>query len=176
MDDGTGMETFEWGVILLVYGLPVIGLIFFGFIGAHVERSHYASIRAREAATGGLPITASRILDATQTVADARLVSSSVVISQDYFKRFLANLRTVFGGRIRSYETLMDRARREALLRLKEQCPDASVLANLRLETSAIAKASGNKGVIAVEVLAYATAVRYAGPVPTAQPPGSAAG
>lgn len=161
MDDGSVMTTVEWGVLLLVYGLPVLGLIFFGFIGAHVERKHYASIREREAATQALPIFAGRTLDPAHTVAEARLVSTEVVISHDYFKRFLASLRTIFGGRIPSYETLMDRARREALLRLKEQCPQASVLANLRLETIAISKRSGNKGVIAVEVLAYATAIRY---------------
>jgi uncharacterized protein YbjQ (UPF0145 family) len=47
-------------------------------------------------------------------------VSGSVVVSVDYFKRFLAGLRTLVGGRVTSYETLLDRARREAILRCKE--------------------------------------------------------
>jgi uncharacterized protein YbjQ (UPF0145 family) len=161
MDDPENFELLNWAVILLVYGLPVLGLIFFGFIGSYVERKHYASIRAREAATAALPIVTLKTLDPEKIVASARLVSTAVVISHDHFKRFLANLRSIFGGRIRSYDTLMDRARREALLRLKAQCPEASIIANLRLETLTVAKSAGNRGVIAVEVIAYGTAVRY---------------
>jgi uncharacterized protein YbjQ (UPF0145 family) len=160
-DDASGPGTSDWLILVIVYGLPVLATIFFGFIGSYVERKHLASVRAREAATTSLPIIASKTWDTTQLVADARLVVSAVVISQDHFKRFLANLRNIFGGRIRSYETLMDRARREALLRLKEQSPDANLIANLRLETVAISKSTGNKGVVAVEVIAYGTAIRY---------------
>ena len=55
---------------------------------------------------------------------DAASASSRVVISLDHFKRFLAGLRALVGGRIRSYETLLDRARREALMRMKEAARD----------------------------------------------------
>ena len=37
------------------------------------------------------------------------------------FKRFLANLRRLIGGRVKSYESILDRARREALLRMKTE-------------------------------------------------------
>lgn len=171
MDNPETFELVDWVAVLLVYGLPVLGLIFFGFIGSYVERKHYASIRAREAATAALPIVTMKTLDPEKIVASARLVSTEVVISHDHFKRFLANLRSIFGGRIRAYDTLMDRARREALLRLKEQCPDASIIANLRLETLTVSKSAGNKGVIAVEILAYGTAVRYGLDFPAVPPP-----
>jgi uncharacterized protein YbjQ (UPF0145 family) len=55
----------------------------------------------------------------------ARLVSGSVVISSDYFKTFVAGFRAFFGGRFRGYETLLERARREALLRLKAEAQAA---------------------------------------------------
>lgn len=152
---------YEWVIVLLVYGAPVFGLIFFGFIGAYVEKKHYVSIRAREAATAALPIMAARTLEAGRAVADARLVVAEVMISHDYFKRFLAQLRNFFGGRIRSYDTLMDRARREALLRLKEQSPGASIIANLRLETVCISTQRKN-AVVGVSIVAYGTAIRYA--------------
>ena len=158
--DATDPDQISWIIVLLVYGLPVLGLIFFGFIGAHVERKHYASIRAREAALARLPAMASRTLEADKIVAEARLVTAEVVITQDYFKRFLAGLRNIFGGRVRSYETLLDRARREAVLRLKEQAAGAHVIANLRLETSAIMKDSAKNKNVAVCVIAYGTAVR----------------
>ena len=53
-------------------------------------------------------------------IRSARLVSGSAVISVDYFKRILFSLRNIFGGNVKSYESLLERARREALLRMKE--------------------------------------------------------
>ena len=52
----------------------------------------------------------------------------------------------------------MDRARREAILRLKESCLDATQIINLRIETSSIYKGKGNQ-IGSVEVFAYATAI-----------------
>ncbi len=161
MDDPNTLETYDWIAVALVYGLPILGLIFFGFIGAYVERRHYAALRIREAATARLPIMTARTLETGRLVADARLVATEVMISHDYFKRFLAQLRNLFGGRIRSYDTLLDRARREALLRLKEQCPDASIIANLRLETLCVTTSRRNS-IVGVELIAYGTAIRYA--------------
>lgn len=162
MDDSNGLESVEWIILLLVYGLPLLALIIFGLIGATVEKRHYASIRAREAATASLPAVTLRKIISDRVVIDTRLVAAEVAISHDHFKRFLANLRKIFGGRLRSYETLVDRARREALLRLKEQCPDASLIANVRFETSMSSSARGNRGLIAVELIAYGTAIRFA--------------
>ena len=39
----------------------------------------------------------------------------------DYLKNFLSRIRNIFGGEMKSYRTLMVRARREALLRIVEQ-------------------------------------------------------
>src|SRR5690606_13733740 len=103
-----------------------------------------------------------RTLDSSRPVAEARLITASVVISHDNFKRFLAQLRKIFGGPLRSYESLLDRARREAVLRLKEQCPEAHIVLNLRLDTANIASTQGKKGIGALEVIAYGTAVRFA--------------
>jgi uncharacterized protein YbjQ (UPF0145 family) len=91
-------------------------------------------------------------------IKNSRLVNGSVVISIDYFKKFVASLMNFFGGRVSTYETLIDRARREAILRMKEDAGDASEIINVRIETSSISKnASDNIG--AVEVLAYGTAI-----------------
>ncbi len=159
--DGSGPDDLAFVFVLLIYLLPVVGLVVFGFIGRWVEKKHYEDIRRRERATAHLPAMASRTLETGRPVAEARLVAAEVVISHDYFKRFLANLRNIFGGRLRAYETLLDRARREAVLRLKESAPQAHVIANLRLETACIAKARGKQGIVAVEVIASGTAVRY---------------
>jgi len=84
----------------------------------------------------------------------------SVVISVDYFKRLLAALRNFFGGRVKSYETLLDRARREAILRMQQEAKElgANVVINIKLETASISK--GRKNAIgSVEILAYGTAM-----------------
>ena len=150
-------------IVLVIYGLPFLFFVVSGFAGVMIERRHYRSIRLREAATASLPVVNLRAPEPGRPVADARLVCASVVISHDNFKRFLAQLRKIFGGRLRSYESLLDRARREAVLRIKEQCPDAHIVLNLRLETANIANTQGKKGIGALEVVAYGTAVRYAG-------------
>ena len=92
----------------------------------------------------------------------ADLVMGSVVVSHDYFKRFLAQLRIIVGGRIKSYEPLLDRARREAVLRMKEQALARGhhTVVNIRLETSRLANSQrGGKGTAGVEMLAYGTAL-----------------
>ena len=55
-------------------------------------------------------------------------------------------------------KTLLDRARREAILRLKESCSGATQVINLRIETSSISKGEGDS-IGSVEVLAYGTAL-----------------
>ena len=84
----------------------------------------------------------------------------NVVISVDYFKRFVAHLRMIFGGRVHTYESLLDRGRREALLRMQAEASDlgATMIFNTRFETSSISK-GGRDSVGSVEVLAYGTAV-----------------
>lgn len=154
-------DEFEFWFALIVYAIPLLFLLFAFLTGHFVERRHFASIRRREAATAGLPAVPTRSVETGRTVIDARVVLGSIVISHDYFKRFLSRLRKIFGGRIRSYETLLDRGRREAVLRLKEQSGGADVILNLRIATSNIASTRGKKGMGAVEIVAYGTAVRY---------------
>jgi len=154
-------------LIILFYAAPFIALVVFGFIGMFAERSHYKSIRQREQNGHRIPITPTRTLEPDRSVAESRLVAASVVVSLDYFKRFLANLRNLIGGRVRSYESLMDRARREAVLRMQDECPDADMILNFRMETSSIANTRGKRGAGGVEVLAYGTMVRYAAPETT---------
>ena len=148
-------------VVSLQLGIP-ISLIALGyFAGRQAEKKHYASIHQREQQFLRLPAVPTKQWDTSRTVADAQLVSGSVVVSADYFKRLLANLRNIVGGRMRSYESLLDRARREAILRLKEQCPEADIVVNLRMETSSIGSSRRQNGISCVEVVAYGTAIKY---------------
>lgn len=99
----------------------------------------------------------------TWVTSDPAMVTGSVVISMDYWKRFLSSFRMLFGGEVRAYRSLMERARREAVLRMQEnaQAMGRNAVVNVRLESTKVASAlSGGKGTTGVEVLAYGTAVR----------------
>lgn len=95
-------------------------------------------------------------------VGSSRLVTGSVVISLDYFKRIIAGLRALIGGRVKTYEPLLDRARREAVLRMTENAKEQgfNAVVNVRLETARLANArKGGKGTAGIEMLAFGTAV-----------------
>lgn len=126
--------------------------------GTILERRHYASIRRREEAFAALPAIMLKRPLGEEGIRETRLVSGSVVVSVDYFKEFVASLMNFFGGRIEAYETLVDRARREAILRMKEEAEGASEIVNIRIETASISK-NAAQHVGAVEVVAYGTAI-----------------
>ena len=130
--------------------------------GSWAERRHYRSIMKREKQLVKMAVVTAEGSFPPERIADSALVSGSVVISIDYFKRLLAILRNIFGGRVKSYESLVDRARREAILRMKETAHQqgASMIINMRLETSTIGRsANKKKSVGSVEAIAYGTAI-----------------
>jgi len=147
---------------LINLGLPLLLLVATYFTGSAVERRHYRSIRARESESRQLPVITFQTLPDRWEVADSGLVFGSVVVSVDYFKRFLAGLRQFIGGRVKSYETILDRARREAVLRLKADAAAAGygAVINVRLETARMANGRGGSGIAGLEVLAYGTGIR----------------
>ena len=145
---------------LISLSFPLFLLLLAYFIGSHLESNHYKSIREREAATKNMVVI--NFPRFPFDVERADMVMGSVVVSHDHFKRFLAQLRIMVGGRIKSYEPLLDRARREAVLRMKEQAlaHGHNTVVNIRLETSRLANSRrGGKGTAGVEMLAYGTAL-----------------
>lgn len=140
----------------------VVALLAVGFFaGRVIERSHYASIRRREREYQDVQAFAMRFPPDRVTPQQAFLVTGTVVVSADYFKSFVAGLRNLFGGRFRSYETLMERARREALLRLKAEARrrGARLVVCVRFETTSITSGWAPS----MEVFAYGTALVPAG-------------
>lgn len=145
----------EYVILLVFWSVPVLlGYVF----GRAAESRHYRSIHAREKAQVMLPATTLKTLVRGGEVARSELVTGSVVISIDYFKKAASALRSLVGGPVKSYESLLDRAKREAILRLKESCPGAHEIVNLRLETAPLSK-NARGGIGAVEVFAFATAI-----------------
>ena len=97
-------------------------------------------------------------------VESCELVMGNVVISLDYFKRVAASIKGIFGGNIRVFEPLLERARREALMRMKgvAHARGYDTIINVRIETAALARGrSDGKGTAGVEILAFGTAISY---------------
>jgi len=145
-------------MIDIIIFLLLLGLGY--FIGQALEKSHYRSIRQRESQLSTIPAIASKKLSADFEPCNTQLVAGNVVISVDFFKKFVAGLRAIVGGRITTYESLIDRARREALLRMKEEAHQlgAQYVFNIKMETSSISKGKRDS-IGSVEVLAYGTAI-----------------
>lgn len=141
--------------IAILATLTLLGYVF----GRAAERRHFASILRREEQLKELLVFNERHLPPGDW-QQGPLVGGNVVISLDYFKRVVSTLKSLFGGRLTAYESLLERARREALLRMKAQAHalGAQMVVNVRLETASISKGKGNQ-IGSVEVYAYGTAL-----------------
>ncbi|NKB23759.1 MAG: heavy metal-binding domain-containing protein [Kiritimatiellae bacterium] len=144
-----------------------ISILFMTYcIGSYIEHRHFQSIRIRENQTRDMMVITFSQTPEEWKYTSTDLVCGNIVISLDYFKRFLAALRTLVGGPIKSYEPLLDRARREAILRMKEQALSQGydAIINARLETSRLASSGGDgKGTSGIEVLAFGTGLKLLG-------------
>lgn len=144
--------------ILLTVILLAVGY----FFGKNIEQKHFAELWRKERTLSN--IVAFSAKRPPENFSNTFLVKGSVVVSSDYFKQFLSAWRLFFGGRLQSYETLLERARREAIVRMKEEANwgGANAIFNVKLETAVLSEQSnnGNSGGIigTVEILAYGTA------------------
>lgn len=160
MMDGDTIQAIN---LFLNFGWPILLLMTAYFIGTILESRHFRRIRKREAEYQSMPVVTFDTMPDDWQADDAGLVTGSVVISLDYFKRVIAGLRGLIGGRVKTYEPLMDRARREAVLRMVEDARARGFdgIFNVRLETSRLANSrSDGQGTAGVEMLAFGTAVK----------------
>lgn len=147
--------------ILLQIAIPLIMVIVCMLIGKGVELHHFRQLQQQEECYKDMIITNLKTIPPELENSQPFLVMGAAVIATDYFKVFAAGLRTLFGGEMKSYVTLMERARRQATLRMLEQARQqgAYVVWNIRYETSAIQGQQKNKAG-GVEMLAYGTALK----------------
>lgn len=141
-----------------------LALLALGFgCGKAIEHAHFQDLARRERRQRRLPALTTSRVPADWRVEEAMLLCGSVVVSLDYWKRFAAGIRQLFGGNVRSFETLFERARREALLRLKEAAAARAcdAVIGVRLESAELANQRSNgKGTAGVELIAFGTGLR----------------
>lgn len=133
------------------------------FVGNHIEKSHYKNIQKREVALFKKHcISFSKKTINSKKVGNVQLVCGNVVVGCDYFKAFLAGLRNFFGGNVSAYETVLDRGRREALLRMRESAhaQGADIIVNTKVETVMLDPMGTNQKP-KVSIIAYGTAIKY---------------
>ena len=131
----------------------------YGF-GTYREKKHFKSIEEREAVYASREMSTCDSSIKDYPYKEVRFVSGNAVISTDFFKKFVAGIRNIFGGNVSAYESLVDRARREAVLRMYSEAGDADMIINTRIETSTLGgSANKKKSVASIEACAYGTAL-----------------
>ena len=146
-------------LVLLVTPVMLLGA---WISGGMLERRHLKSLLLLESGSSGVLAITIEDLPPDWHVESCELVMGNVVISQDYFKRVAASIKSIFGGNIGVLEPLLKRARREALIRMKgvAHARGYDTIINVRIETATLASSRGNgKGTAGVEILAFGTAI-----------------
>lgn len=134
--------------LLLSLVLILVGW-WFGRLG---EQRHLGQLSVSEQNFCHISVSSERFVHPD---GDGTLVVGSVVIAQDRFKFMMATLLSLFGKNLTVYETMLERGRREALLRLKTKADKMGCrqVFGVRFESSAI-------DLYCIEVMAYGTAVK----------------
>src|SRR5262245_6470703 len=133
-----------------VFGFVIfVFLISLGyFVGGYIERRHFRELDVREAGNEGFLVTQLKSYPAAVAgPSPPTILFGEAVISSDYLKTFLGSMRKIFGGEMRSYQSLLVRARREALQRLVEDARSQgyNAVCNVRYASTDISGASKHK-------------------------------
>jgi uncharacterized protein YbjQ (UPF0145 family) len=150
--------------LVLVVAFSVGPILFFFVIGKLIERSHYRSLTRREAELRHIVVTNLKTLPPGVAASSGFLVKGDVVIAPDYFKTWWSSIKTLVGGELGTLTTLLERARRESLLRMKQEAATqgAGFVINVRFQTAnlRVHQPNQNQGAPIVEMLCYGTAVK----------------
>ena len=151
-------------MVELIVGIALTVLFLVGglYFGRRNDQKHLASIAKREERYRDIILDNRKRVTTPEDVEVCALVIGQYVSASDYFKAFATKLRGLVGGEMNSMITLMERARREAVLRMVESALQhgATEVWNIRFETSNISQMNGKRGAAQVEIIAYGTAIR----------------
>jgi uncharacterized protein YbjQ (UPF0145 family) len=135
-------ENASLAVTLALYvGLPA-AVLFVGWLAGHLsETKHERSLAAREGALKDIETTDLRNppgFDGAE--GPCSLVSGEAVVASDTFKTWVFGLKNIVGGESKTFTRLFDRARRAALLRMKERARElgCDAVCNVRFDSADI--------------------------------------
>ena len=129
-------------VTLALYVCLPAAVLFAGWLVGHLsETKHERSLASREAALEDIETTDMRN---PPGFAGAKgpcvLVSGEAVVASDMFKTWVFGIKNIVGGESKTFTRLFDRARREALLRMKERARElgCNAVCNVRFDSADI--------------------------------------
>jgi uncharacterized protein YbjQ (UPF0145 family) len=142
----------------------LVPLVVFGLlIGRTVERRHFRNLDQRESKHQSVLVTQLQSFpNAVPGGPAPMIVMSEVVIASDYLKSWLSGWRKLFGGEMRSFRTLQERAKREAVLRLTERAvaQGFNAVCNVRISGADIGGNTAGRKVPMAAIIATGTAYR----------------
>jgi uncharacterized protein YbjQ (UPF0145 family) len=144
--------------IIVNNGLQVISIGVAGYLVASwFERQHNKDMTAREIPLQYIRLNNLKKLP-TCELDQSIILIGSVVVAHDFFRTLLIIIRKLIGGNIHSYERLVTRGRREALIRLREEAAMRGINAviNVRFTSSVVV----GRFLSAVEMVAYGTGLK----------------
>jgi uncharacterized protein YbjQ (UPF0145 family) len=144
--------------LVVANGLQVVSVGVVGWLLATwFERRHFKSMREREIPLQGISLNTSKRVESCEPEGVTLLIGS-VVVAHDYFRTLIIFFRNIIGGNIQPYERLVERGRREALIRLKEEAEIRGIdkIINVRFTPNSVA----GRFLHAIEMVAYGTGVR----------------
>ena len=135
-------ENASLAVTLALYvGLPA-AVLFAGWLAGHLsETKHERSLAVREEALKDIETTDLRNPPGfAGAEGPCSLVSGEAVVASDTFKTWVFGLKNIVGGESKTFTRLFDRARREALLRMKERARElgCDAVCNVRFDSADI--------------------------------------
>jgi uncharacterized protein YbjQ (UPF0145 family) len=157
----------EFLVGLLFFLVPLI--VFGVLIGRTIESRHFRRLEQHAQENAGFFVTQLKSFPYAAANGGRKsdggaiaptLICTEVVIASDYLKNFFASWRNFFGGEVRSYSRMTDRAKREAIARLIDQAKSLgfNAICNVRVETAEIGDRRKKGAQAMASCLAYATA------------------
>ena len=140
--------------------LALLFLLVPAFTGRYFERKHLKELDERERELKGSILVHNRKHPFIEGNVEARMYSGEVVIAADRFKTWLARWRQLVGGKIGSLAPVVERARREALLRAAEKASSDGFteLGNVRYNTASLKWANPQAKELLICVQVFGTA------------------
>ena len=168
--------TSESVALLIIYVIIAIFILFFplAFIYSMLfgwlhESKRMKKLIAREqkvaAVSGGDNIHTLSTPINMEKVTSAGLVMTNITVSPSWWQLFLGNIKSIFGGQIKSYDKVLAYGRAEVMQRLREQAlvEGWTEIMNVRVETSMVmnkVKGGQQNKIGTLEFLAFGTGIK----------------
>ncbi|MDP2699710.1 M48 family metallopeptidase [Thalassospira sp.] len=138
---------------LLVPAILLSCLIGIAFItGRIADRLHETALSRDEAALPRQDISTDEDFPGEINMIYSQMVSGCVVIGEDRFRNLLSRLRVFVGGTLVAHDAAIERAQREAMLRMRVQAKSATHIVGVRFVSASLGRGM-------IEMAAYGTAL-----------------